>query len=99
MNKEEKEFLQLLSRMNVNNDQVNSVIDLKEKVQKEILKNPYILYESTRLDAVQVPVSIIDKAIFADSKILENFPLPELTQISTSLDKNRIRPYGIQLME
>lgn len=97
--KEEKEFLQLLSRMNVNNELVNSIIDSKEKAQIEFLRNPYLLYEKTRLDIIQFPLSIIDKAIFADTKILENFPLSELTNISTPLDQKRIRAYGIQLLE
>lgn len=96
---EEKDFLQLLSRMNVDNDQVKSVIDSKERNQKEFLENPYLLYESTRLDKVHFPVSIIDKAIFADTKILVSFPLPNLTRISTALDQKRIRAYGIQLLE
>lgn len=99
LSKEEKDFLQLLSRMNVDNNQVNSVIDSKEKIQIEFLKNPYLLYESTRLEVIHFPVSIIDKAIFSDTKILENFPLPYLTQISTALDQKRIRAYSIQLLE
>lgn len=97
--KEEKEFLQLLSRMNVDNWQVSSVIDSKEKVQIDFLKNPYLLYEKNRLNALQFPNSIIDKAIFAEAKILQNFPLSELTNISTPLDQKRIRAYGVQLLE
>ena len=47
--KEEKDFLQLLSRMNVTNDHVNTVIDTKKKEQIEYLENPYLLYEKSRL--------------------------------------------------
>ena len=97
--KEEKEFLQLLSRMRVDNWQVSSVIDSKENVQIDFLKNPYLLYEKNRLNTLQFPISIIDKAIFAEAKILENFPLSELTNISTPLDPKRIRAYGVQLLE
>lgn len=96
---EEKEFLQLLSRMNVNNDQVNKVINTKEKKQIEYLKNPYLLYEETRLDLVHFSVSTIDKALFADAKILERFPLPEYTDVSTALDKRRIRALTTQILE
>lgn len=97
--KEEKEFLELLSRMNLDNDQVSYVIDSKEKEQIEYLKNPYLLYEKTRLDIVMFSLPAIDKAIFADTKILEKFPLSELTDISTPLDQRRIRAFGIQLLE
>jgi ATP-dependent exoDNAse (exonuclease V) alpha subunit len=95
----EKDFLQLLSRMNLDNSQVNAVIDCKEKIQIEYLKNPYLLYENNRLNVVQFPVSLIDKAVFSDNRILENFPLPELTDISTALDQRRIRAYAVQLLE
>ena len=97
--KEEKEFLELLSRMNVDNEQVESVIDAKEKDQIEYLKNPYLLYEESRLEVVQFPLAIIDKAIFCDAKILERFPLSKLTDISTSLDQRRIRAFGVEILE
>ncbi len=95
----EKNFLQLLSRMNLNNIQVNRVINTKEKLQVEYLKNPYLLYETHRLSTVPFPVTLIDKAIFSDLKILERFPLPVLTDIKTSLDHRRIRAYAISLLE
>lgn len=97
--KEEKDFLQLLSRMNVENDQVNTIIDSKEKEQIEYLKNPYLFYEQSRLDRIQFSVSTIDKALFTDKKILERFPLPELTKITTPLDQRRVRAIGIQILE
>lgn len=97
--KEEKEFLKLLSRMNVDNEQVESVIDAKENEQIQYLKNPYLLYEKSRLNFVQFPLAIIDKAIFADAKILERFPLSEHTDISTSLDQRRIRAFGTEILE
>lgn len=95
----EKQFLQLLSRMNIDNDQVDLVIDVKEKDQLEYLKNPYLLYEETRLEATQFTFALIDKAIFAEKKILEKFPLSELTDISTELDKRRIRALTVQILE
>lgn len=97
--KEEKDFLQLLSRMNLENEQVNTVIDSKEKEQVEFLKNPYLLYEQSRLDSIAFSVATIDKAIFADAKILERFPLSTRTDITTPLDQRRIRAFGIQILE
>lgn len=96
---EEKEFLQLLSRMSIDNEQVESVIDEKEKHQIEYLKNPYLLYEESRLELIQFPLPVIDKAIFADAKILERFPLPKLTDISTALDQRRVRAFGVEILE
>ncbi|CAM3484657.1 UvrD-like helicase C-terminal domain-containing protein [Flavobacterium longum] len=96
---EEKDFLQLLSRMNVDLKQVATVINERKKVQLEFLENPYLLYESSRLNSISFPVSVIDKAVFADGKIFERFPLPVLTKISSALDQKRIRAYGVQLLE
>ncbi len=95
----EKDFLQLLSRMNLNNEQVNMVINSKEKAQLEYLKNPYLLFENNRLGTIPFPISIIDKAIFSDRNILTRFPLPELTNLSSALDQRRIRAYAVQLLE
>lgn len=97
--KEEKEFLQLLSRINVDNDQVKSVIECKKKEQIEFLKNPYLLYEGSRLNKIKFSVSTIDKAIFTDLRILEQFPLPVLLDITTPLDHRRIRAFGVQILE
>ena len=96
---EEKEFLQLLSRMHLNNDQVNNIIETKEYKQIEYLKNPYLLYEESRLNLIQIPISTIDKAIFADKKILEKFPLSKLTNISESLNEKRIRALSVSILE
>lgn len=97
--KEEKDFLQFLSRMHVNNDQVNLVIDAKAKDQKAYLQNPYLLYEHTRLQLTGFPVSTIDKAIFGDSAGLEQFPLPDLCDLNTPLDQRRIRAFAVKVLE
>lgn len=96
---EEKDFLQLLSRMHLDNTQVEQVINVKEKDQIEYLKNPYLLYEQHRLASIQFPVAIIDKAIFNDKNTLERFPLPELTDVNAPLDERRIRAVGVHILE
>lgn len=96
---EEKDFLQLLSRMNVSNDQAKVVIDQKKKDQVEYLKNPYLLYEKTRLADIQFSLSMIDKAIFASATILQKFPLSSQTNISDALDERRVRAFGVYLLE
>ena len=97
--KEEKDFLQLLSRMHVNNEQVNLVIDAKAKDQKNYLQNPYLFYEQTRLQLTNFPVSMIDKALFGDQASLVQFPLPDLTDIGTPLDQRRIRAFAVKVLE
>ncbi len=96
---DEKQFLYLLSRLNVNNDQVKVVIDQKAAEQVEWLQNPYQLYEQFRLKETNFPFTLVDKAIFSDHKILERFPLPNRCTIDTKLDQRRIRALMVRLLE
>jgi GTPase SAR1 family protein len=96
---EEKEFLELLSRMNLNNEQVETVINSKKKEQIAFLKNPYLLYELSRLQVIYFPVSTIDKALFGDISILKRFPLSKLTDITSPQDQRRIRAFAINILE
>lgn len=96
---EEKMFLEFLSRMNVSNDQVEQVIELRSKIKIEYLKNPYLLYERNRLEEVNFPIGLIDKAIFASGSILEKFPLSPSIVIKSAFDKERIRAYGVEILE
>jgi len=96
---EEKDFLLFLSRMHINNDQVNLVIDAKAKDQKAYLQNPYLLYEHTRLKLTNFSVSTIDKAIFGDPAGLEQFPLPEICNLNTPLDQRRVRAFTVKVLE
>jgi hypothetical protein len=95
----EKDFLFLLSRINVNNDQVELVIDAAESKQAAWLENPYLLYEQYRLNKVVFPFALIDKALFTDQKILDAFPLPENCKIDAPLDQCRVRALSVALLE
>ncbi len=99
LSREEKDFVQFLSRMNVDNKQVNLVIDTKEKQQISYIKNPYLLYENTRLDKTQFSVPLIDKALYGNTSILKTFPFPDIIDISSPLDHRRIRAFTIQILE
>lgn len=99
LSEEEKEFLKLISRLNVNNDQVKLVIDCEEDEQIQWTQNPYQLYEQFWLEEVKFPFSLIDKAIFSDQKILDRFPLPESCAIDTELDQRRVRALLVKLLE
>lgn len=98
LSKEEKDFLEMLSRMNLSSGHVNSVIDTKEREQREYVKNPYLLYEKSRLDEMIFDISIIDKAVFTAEES-GSLPIPEYFDISDPLDQRRIRAYGIKILE
>lgn len=96
---EEIEFLKLLSRMHLTNEQVEKIIDINEVEQKEILKNPYLLYERFRLSEIIFSPLLIDKAIFSDKKTLVNFPLSKYTDIVSPDDQRRLRALTVYLLE
>lgn len=96
---EDKEFFRLLSRMNINNDQVLSVINLKKSKKLDILENPYLLSEDFLDTGIEFSPSLIDKIFFGSNNFLEKFPLFHLTKINSSLDQKRIRAFGVNILE
>jgi ATP-dependent exoDNAse (exonuclease V) alpha subunit len=67
----------------------------------DILANPYILYEKTRLleDALNVPVKKVDMAVFPIEQLAKRFSLPEPTLLKSGTDMRRIRALAINILE
>lgn len=95
----DKEFFKLLSRMNLNNDQVVEIIDLKKSEKIKILENPYLLYENFKDLNLGFSPTLIDKIFFGSDSFLKNFPLYHLTNIDSPLDSRRIRALAILILE
>jgi hypothetical protein len=93
---EEKEFLELLSRMSVNNAQVQLVIGSSERDQIKYLDNPFLLYEHFRLELTGFSVGLIDKGV---SKTERNFPLKPRSAVTDPLDERRIRAIAVRILE
>lgn len=96
---DEKEFFKLISRINLNNDQVAEIIDFDEHAKIEVLENPYILYEITRDLNLGFSPGLIDKIFFGSNNFLEKFPLSHHTSVESALDQKRIRAFGVQILE
>jgi len=67
----------------------------------EMLKNPYLIFERTRLIAseYQVPLRKVDMAVFPSQKVRQSDPLPEDTRIVFENDERRIRAVAISILE
>lgn len=67
----------------------------------DILENPYILYEKTRLlePAFQIPLRNMDMAVFPPKEIRIQDPLPEPTCITAENDERRIRAIAVSILE
>ncbi|MDR0288161.1 MAG: AAA family ATPase [Clostridiales bacterium] len=67
----------------------------------EMLANPYIIYEKTRLleQAYQVPYRNVDIAVFPPPEVQKADLLPEPTAVTDINDKRRIRALSVSVLE
>ena len=105
---ERKKLFWLLSRMSLTD--IQAVLAFNPEIRKkcgifctdkEILENPYCLYEKTRrleADCV-IPVKKIDMAVFPPEIIRNANPLSVPSALDSESDERRIRAYTISQLE
>lgn len=105
---ERKALFKLLSRLSLNIDQAKMLFHESERIKarinctdREIIENPYILYEQTRLkmDGFYVSVRKVDRAVFPIPSIQEKYPLESPTKLESDNDQRRIRAVAIAVLE
>ena len=105
---ERKTLFKLLSRISISINQAKVLFFEFQREKKkidltdtEIIENPYLLYERTRLKQEELYVSMkkIDRAIFPVESIMERYPLEEPTKLTSDNDQRRIRALAISVME
>ena len=108
LKEERKTLFWLLSRINLTEEQAQVLFNEEKRTKYEIfcsdsdiINNPYILYEKTRLCklAFQISVNRIDMAVFPAKIIAELNPVPEPSFIESGDDKRRIRALAIRVLE
>ena len=67
----------------------------------EMLENPYLIYEKSRLlePDFQVPLRSVDMAVFPPKYIQNRDPLPEPSFVAAENDERRIRAIAVNIME
>ena len=110
MNDERKNLFWLLARMSLTINQAKSIFDKESRnillgengiTDEQILCNPYLLYEMTRLllQEEQIPLNTIDRAVYP-TEILRNVcPLEAPTKVEFADDSRRIRAYLVKVLE
>ena len=103
---ERRRFLRLLSRFEIN---VKQACDLYEEnsrrkkgwnaTDKEILQNPYRVYEISRLDRESINLLTIDRGIFPDDSVRIRHPLESPSGLDSALDIRRVRAFAISALE
>lgn len=103
-----KKLFWLLARMSLTAEQTEAVFypEMRQKyglrfTDREILENPYILYEKTRLcpPEIMIPVKKIDMAVFPPESVRDRKPLSEETRLDSENDRRRIRAYVVSQLE
>jgi hypothetical protein len=103
---ERKTLLRLISRFNLQTDQATRIYVQEERerlgihtTDKEIIANPYLIYESTRLTANPVNVWTVDRGVFPDDVVQRAHPLPEPSALHGGGDARRVRALTIFELE
>jgi hypothetical protein len=106
MNKERRAFLELLSRVDLTQDQAN-VLAVPEERQElgialddnALIQNPYLIFEAMRLTGVPVSLAAVDRGMFPSTYIRDHYPIPEPSRVTTAVDARRLRALVIRELE
>ncbi|MBR6029635.1 MAG: AAA family ATPase [Clostridia bacterium] len=105
---ERKTLFRLLSRFSLSIDQASVLFYRNEREKhgipcsdQDIIANPYIIYEQTRLksDSLYVSVKKVDRAVFPVVSVLEQYPLEAPSALSSDNDERRIRALTVAVLE
>ncbi len=101
---ERKALLKLLSRLALTAEQATRyyVHEDSKRIElhigatdEEILANPYLLYELDWMAEKPIQVSIVDRGLFPDPMIREQYPLPEPSNVDDATDPRRVRAFVV----
>ena len=99
-------FLELLSRIDLTHEQAKGLATPEgrrvlgiEEDDTDFAKNPYLLYEITRLTETPVSISSVDHGFFPSSSIRQRFPIPQPAGVNTPVDARRLRALTIHELE
>lgn len=108
LSEERKTIFRLLSRISITIDQAKILFfesaRIKARIEcsdKEIIENPYLLYECTRLkqETLYISVKKIDRAVFPVESIQQKYPIDEPSKLDSDNDQRRIRALAVCVME
>ena len=103
---ERRALLQLLGRCAISEDQALRVYDTTARAEAgtkasnaELLRNPYLLFERDRRAADPIAFGTVDRGLFPDEAVREQFPALEPSLIEDPADPRRVRALVVDLLE
>ena len=106
MPEERRAFLELLSRVDLTQEQAKVLVTPEERGQLGIsgedsafVHNPDLLYETTRSTTTPVSIGTVDRGLFPASSTRERFPAPAPSRIDSAVDARRLRALSIRELE
>ncbi len=103
---ERKALLKLISRLELTPQQAKLLFVAEERenagikcLDKNLIENPYLMYELTRRTIDPVSVWTVDRGIFPEEVIRVRYPLPDPSALDGSMDGRRVRALIIHLLE
>ena len=102
----EKDLLKLLSRFDISPSQAEMIFlpEIREKFglkfeEKDILENPYLIFELTRHTVDPVTFRTLDHGLLPEEEIQYKFPLSPPSFIESEQDWRRIRALIVEILE
>lgn len=106
MQPQRRQVLELLSRIDLTAEQAEVLAVPETRVEQglilddaELLRNPYLVYETTRLTRLPVAIGTVDRGLFPTTFVRERHPLPEQSVVQTPVDARRLRALTIRELE
>lgn len=103
---ERRAYLRLLSRFELTVDQAKDFYEEGSRRKqgwigsdKEILQNPYRIYEMSRHHPDGVRLLTVDRGVFPEDAVRLKHPLDEPSRLDSALDLRRIRAFAIAALE
>lgn len=105
---ERRTLFKLLSRFALSIEQATILFQINEREKRgikcsdrDIIENPYLIYEQTRLmqDPLFVSIRKVDRAVFPVPSILEKYPLNTPTALTSDNDERRVRAIAVAVLE
>lgn len=99
-------LLNLLSRCTLSEDQALRFYDSPSRknagiqvTERELLANPYLLFEQDRGAQSPIAFDTIDRGVFPEDSVRQRFPVAEPSTVSDPTDRRRVRALVVALLE